>query len=152
MWQGPVHRGASKAMTPRQSKSVSAHSWGTACWMTLPFLWYQRSPVSTQASLQHELGVSPRCSAGEVAVASVISTMGDFSVKMYRPRSFGMPAGRSGRHAYFRAPLKSRSLRFFTPRMDRMRTLNLESEIISRQRSAVTDRPSSTRVWTSLRM
>ena len=72
--------------------------------------------------------------------------------KKYKPLSFGMPAGREGRTAYLNACCNFRGWRFWTSRIDSIRTLKWSWVMISDIKSEVTDNPSRMRVWTSCRM
>ena len=108
---GPVHSAASNPTTPRQSTIASAHSGDGSRATSRPLVSYQSSSVS-----RRRFSLTGTVLSREV----VAESRGE---KMYSPLSFGVRAGRVGRHAYFREPRSLLSLRYLASRTDKMRTL-----------------------------
>jgi hypothetical protein len=158
MCLGPVHKTESKAMTPSQATRVDAHSELIRRGNCSPLRVYHASGSSHRDSARAfwlrvfqdvatpEKGDDPPGEGLELVLPKDIPGSESLGPKTYSPFRRGVPSGLDSRHAYCRAPRSLRSLRFFAPRIERIRTENAGSIRISWISSAVTERPSRHRI------
>lgn len=155
---------------PWQSCNVASHALEIGFVSTFPCLRYHLSSfleLLIALTLKFMLNSAPICAPWaciiEVLIVDIVSSssfernlsvddVGSRGPKKYSAWSLGIPWGRDGRTTYFRACCNFPSLRFDTPRMDKILTLKESCRIISLMRSDGTDSPSSINVCTFSRI